>query len=218
MPLSEDVVTVMPLSTGRPTARLEPEPTTSIGICRSAQPAIMNWSSQSAAGFCNSLKARSPSGRSFRRFRRGSARIEREDLAGVQEPMGIEHALDAHLHGEIGARELHAHEVALLDADAVLAGEAAAGRDAHLQDLRPGELGAARLVLVVAVIEDQGMQVAVAGVEDVGDLETLRGADVRDLGEHIGETRERNDAVHAVVVGDAAHGAEGGLAPFPDAR
>ena len=67
------------------------------------------------------------------------------------------------------SRELVAHQVALLDADAVLAGEAAADLDAELQDLGAGFLGLLQLARLVDVEEDQRVQVAVAGMEDVGD-------------------------------------------------
>ena len=62
------------------------------------------------------------------------------------------------------------HQVALLDADAVLAGQAAADLDAELQDVGAGRLGLRQLRRVVGVEEDQRMEVAVAGMEDVGDL------------------------------------------------
>ena len=68
----------------------------------------------------------------------------------------------------------------------MLAGQAAADRDAQLQDLRARQLGAARLVGVVGIVEDERMQVAVAGVEHVRHLEAVRGADLRDLAQHLG--------------------------------
>ena len=60
------------------------------------------------------------------------------------------------------------------------------------------------------------MQVAVAGMEDVGDPQAVLVADVRDGDQHLGQLAERDGAVHAVVVGDAADGAEGRLAALPD--
>ncbi len=64
--------------------------------------------------------------------------------------------------------ELDAHLVDLLDADAVLAGDGAADLDAQLQDLAAELLGPLQLARVVGVVEDQRVQVAVAGVEHVG--------------------------------------------------
>src|SRR5690349_3859989 len=43
-----------------------------------------------------------------------------KDLAGIEQMIGIERALHAHLLVEIDLGELLAHQVALLDADAVL--------------------------------------------------------------------------------------------------
>ena len=68
---------------------------------------------------------------------------------------------------------LHAHQVALLYADAVLAGQAAAELDAQLQDLEARDIGALQLGLVVGVVEDQRVQIAVARMEDVGDREPV---------------------------------------------
>ena len=61
------------------------------------------------------------------------------------------------------------------------------------------------------------MEVAVAGVEDVGDAEAGGGAEACDFAQDLREGGARDDAVlHDVVGGDAAHGGEGGFAAFPD--
>ena len=60
----------------------------------------------------------------------------------------------------------------------MLAGEAAADLDAELQDVGAGVLGLLQLARVVGVEQDQRVQIAVAGVEDVGDLEPVAGADL----------------------------------------
>ena len=60
------------------------------------------------------------------------------------------------------------------------------------------------------------MQVAVAGVEDVGDLEAVAGTDLLDPPQHLRQAAGRDDAVHAEIVGEPAHRAEGGLAALPD--
>ena len=56
----------------------------------------------------------------------------------------------------------------LLDADAVLAGDRAAHLDAQPQDAAGQGLGAFERARFAAIKEDQRMQIAVAGVEDVG--------------------------------------------------
>src|SRR6185369_17944142 len=62
----------------------------------------------------------------------GAAHERRDDLAGVEPAAGIERALDRFHLRALGGRELHAHRRQLLDADAVLAGDGAAHRDAEL--------------------------------------------------------------------------------------
>jgi hypothetical protein len=65
------------------------------------------------------------------------------------------------------------HQVALLDADAVLAGQHAADLDAQPQDIGAELLGLLQFARLVGIVEDQRMQVAVAGVEDVGDAQAV---------------------------------------------
>ena len=87
------------------------------------------------------------------------APVERKHLGGVKEPLRVEHGLDPHLHAKVGRRELHAHQVALLDADAVLSREAAADVDTQLQDLGPSFLGALRLGFSEQEINGGGLEV-----------------------------------------------------------
>ena len=62
--------------------------------------------------------------------------------------MRVKDALHPHLRGKVGLVELDRHQIALLDADAVLAGEAAADLNA-----KPEDVGAEALGLVEAVEE-----------------------------------------------------------------
>src|SRR6476620_9707790 len=109
--------------------------------------------------------------------------FERKDLGGVEQPVGIEHAFHPHLLGDVGGGELHAHQLALFDADAMLSGQAAAELDAKLEDLGSAHLGALKLGTVVGVVEDQRMQIAVAGMEDVDHPESVAAADLANLGQ-----------------------------------
>jgi len=61
---------------------------------------------------------------------------------------------------------------AFLDADAMLAGQASADLDAQLQDFRAERLGALEFALV-GIEDDQRVHVAVACVENIGDLEPV---------------------------------------------
>src|SRR5262249_40657180 len=112
--------------------------------------------------------------------------FEGENLARIEKPARIERALHRHLDGEVLPVELKPHEVALFNANAVLAGQAAANVDAQLQDISPGLLGGGELGGVVRIIENERMQVAIAGVKDIGDLHAVTCANLGDLGEHLG--------------------------------
>src|SRR3712207_4130538 len=71
----------------------------------------------------------------------------------------------------------------------------------------------------VVVVEDERVQVAVPGVEDVGDAHAVLLADLGDPLEDLPELRARDDGVlDVVVVGDAAHRRERGLAALPEER
>ena len=137
-------------------------------------------------------------------------------MAGFSSQSGIEDAAHAHLLLEIGRVELERHEIALLDADPVLAGEAAADLDAELEDFLAHEFGLFHLARLVGVEHHQRMQIAVARMEHVGDAEPLRFGDLVDALQHIGQLAGRDRAVHADVIGHAARGAEGGFAALPD--
>ena len=80
------------------------------------------------------------------------ARVKRENLGRVQQPIRIEHSLDPHLQRKVCWIELHGHQVALFNADAVLTRQAAADPDAQRQDFIAGQfgpLGAGRIVRIV---------------------------------------------------------------------
>src|SRR5262249_51491361 len=103
----------------------------------------------------------------------GTAVQHREHLAGVEEPVGIEGAFEPLLLRQLALAEHRAHEVALLDADAVLARKDAAHRDAELQDVAAESLGALELARLVGVVEDERVEIAVAGMKDIGDAEPI---------------------------------------------
>ena len=91
-----------------------------------------------------------------------------EHLAGIEQVVGIEGAFHAHLLVEIDLGELLAHQVALLDADTVLAGQHAA----HLH-AKPQNVGAGYPMDVegLLIVELDGPQVEVdhlvARVEEI---------------------------------------------------
>ncbi len=57
------------------------------------------------------------------------------------------------------------------------------------------------LALDALVVEDERVQVAVAGVEDVADAEAVLALELGDPAQHLGQPRPRHDAVLHVVVG-----------------
>src|SRR6185436_8435212 len=86
-----------------------------------------------------------------------------------------------------------------------------------LEDLARQLLGALGLALDGAVVADEGVEVAVAGVEDVGHLHVVLGRELIDAVEHLGQLRARDDAVlDEVVRADAAHRRERRLAGLPE--
>ena len=140
-----------------------------------------------------------------------------EHFGGIGKLERVEGAADA-VHGvEVGLGEHLGHHLLFLLADAVLAGDGAAGVDAHFEDARGERFGGVLLAGDAAVVEDHGMQVAVAGVKDVGHAQAGFAAMRVDFVEDARKRGARNDAVlHDVVGRDAAHRGEGGFAAFPD--
>src|SRR6185503_1600142 len=78
----------------------------------------------------------------------------RHGFAGIEQALRVERALERVEHFELLAAELHAHLVDLLHADAVLAGDRSADRDAFLQYLGGELLGPRQLAGIVRVEQD----------------------------------------------------------------
>src|SRR6185295_5057263 len=103
------------------------------------------------------------------------------------------------------------------DPDAVLARDAPAERDARLEDLPPGGEDTRHLVPIALVEEEDRVDVAVAGVEDVGDTQAVALGSGRDAPEDLGDARARYDSVlRAVVRRQTSDRAEGALATLPE--
>src|SRR5262249_49977216 len=84
-------------------------------------------------------------------------------------------------------------------------------------DFVAGLLALFALLGIAAIEQDQGMQVAVSGVEDVTDDQPILLANALDFRERSRNFGARDNAVLRVVSrGYAAHGAEGGLAAEPE--
>ena len=143
-----------------------------------------------------------------------------QDLVGVRATRRVERVAQPGLRVEVVGREHQRHGVALLEPDAVLAREHAAGVDARAQDLVAGVVHALPDPRLARVEHDQRVQVAVAGVEHVHHREPLLGArSSYDLAQHVDEPGARDDRVVQVVVGrDAGDRAERRLAALPEQR
>src|SRR4029079_4744831 len=95
-----------------------------------------------------------------------------EHLPRIEQPRRIERALETLLMREIGFRELLAHQVALLDSDAVLAGEHTAHLHAQAQDGCSERLRPLQLSRHVRIEKDQRRQIAIARMEHVRDAQS----------------------------------------------
>ena len=149
----------------------------------------------------------------------GAAAELRENLPGIEQAFRIEGALEALLLVDVDLGEHRAHEVALLDADAVLAGQDPADLHAEPQDVGAERFRLVQLARLVGVVEDERMQVAVAGVEDVGAAQSVFALHLLDAPQHPPDLAARDGAVHAVVVGrDAADRGKRRLAAAQNSR
>ena len=139
-------------------------------------------------------------------------------LAGFSSHAGSKTSLTRSCASRSAGAYCTVHQVALLDADAVLAGQAAADLDAEPQDVGAERLGLLEVARLVGVVEDQRVHVAVAGMEHVGDPEPVARGQLADPAQHERQLADRDRAVEADVVGDLAHRPERRLAPLPDQR
>jgi hypothetical protein len=149
--------------------------------------------------------------------RLAAAFAEWKDFSGIQRALRIERVVNAAHEIEVRVGEEKRHEFAFLHADAVFAGEAAADFDAVANDFRRGFHGALKLLVVAEIVENDGMEIAVAGMEDVADVEAELGTDFVNATQGLRKFRTRDHAVEDVDAGsDAAERAEGILAAFPE--
>ena len=77
----------------------------------------------------------------------------------------------------------------------MLAGDRAAHLNAHLEDAAGQGLGPLECSLLSAIIDNQRMQVTVAGVEDVGTAHTRLGRKLADVTQGLAEPAPRHHTV-----------------------
>ena len=71
----------------------------------------------------------------------------------------------------------------------MLAGNRSAGTHASFHDLAAGLAHAFQIVAAAKIKTDQRMQIAVAGMKDIGELQIVMRGDAIGFGEHLGQTR-----------------------------
>ena len=118
---------------------------------------------------------------------------------------------------QIGDREDERHEIGLLEADAVLAGDRTADVRADLHDLGAGRHHARLFAGLARIVEDVRVEITVAGVKHVADAQPRSGDDLVHATEHVRKLRAWDHAVHHHIGWrHAAVCTEGGLASLPE--
>ncbi len=146
-----------------------------------------------------------------------AAFAERKDFAGIKGRVGIESVVDAAHEIEIGVGEKKRHELGLFHADAMFTGERAPDFHTIADDFRGGMHCSFELGFVAGIVEDDGMKVAVSGMENIADIKAVLRADLPDAAESLRKFCARNDAIEDVVAGsEAAESAKSVLAAFPE--
>ncbi len=98
----------------------------------------------------------------------------------------------------------------------MFAGNAPPHLDAPVQDLGTQLHRLPDLFLIAAIVEDEGMEIAIARMEDVGHREAVLSREVLNLFENNRKLGPRDDRVLQVAVrADLAHGSQGCLPPLP---
>src|SRR5258708_6791063 len=160
MPENAETSSVCGVCSGRPRPRLLPPATISSGSSRATAAATMSTSSRSSLGrkrvmgACSEPRQIGKSDLALMNVHAaelGAAMELREDLAGIEQACGVEGAFEALLLVEVDFVEHGGHEVALLDADAMLTGEDTADLDAVAQYICTEFLGTLELARVVGV-------------------------------------------------------------------
>ena len=147
----------------------------------------------------------------------GAGAVHGEDFAGVGEAGLVEDLFDEGLGGEVFGGVHQWQQVEFLDPDAVLAGDGAAKLDAFADNVFASFHNPLDHAGFAVIEVEAGVEVAVSGVEDVGDADVVLGGDGVDEVEHLWEFGAGDDA----IVGDdgggkAAHGSDALLSGRPE--
>src|SRR5260221_9871338 len=117
---------------------------------------------------------------------------------------------------ETRVAEQQRHQFVLFHANAVLTRQRTAERNAHPDDFLGGGNGAPELFRVAWIVKNDWMEIAVARVKDIADLEAVLLSDRVNLFEGFRELRPRNYSIQDVIRRrQAAQCAEGVPPAFP---
>src|SRR5262245_40977059 len=103
----------------------------------------------------------------------GTAMQLRKHLAGIEQPLGVKSAFHALLLIKVEFRKHRRHQIPLLNANAVLSGKNAANLDTKFKDVCAEFLGPLQLAGHIGVVENKRMQIAVAGMENIGNTQAI---------------------------------------------
>src|SRR6266704_3271579 len=120
-----------------------------------------------------------------------AGRMRGEQLTGIHDPVGVEDAAQPGHEVQIGLAVLEREILGLVETHAVLARDRAAHRDTGVEQRLVCRLRALELLGVPVVVEDERVEVAVARVEDVGDLHAMARGDHGQLAHDLWKPRAR---------------------------
>src|SRR5262249_13557187 len=139
-----------------------------------------------------------------------------QHLARTQSAVGIEGCAKALHRRQIVLGEKLRHKGDFFHANAVLARHAAAACDALLENLATGGQHPLDLRRTALIEEQNRMDIAIAGVENVDDLNIVFLANLNDSPEDVRQLRPRHDAVLRAITGaQPADRAESLFSAFP---
>jgi hypothetical protein len=119
----------------------------------------------------------------------------------------------------IGLAIHFAKERFLFESHTMLAGDRAAQADAQPDDFPCQFLSMVERSFLAAIKHDEGMQIAVTGVKDIGNTDSEFLAETIDFGERLAKPRSRYDTVlHDEVRTESANGGKRTLPTRPDLR
>src|SRR3984885_6030239 len=139
-----------------------------------------------------------------------------ENFTGIEKSFGIERIADAAHQIELNFAEEQRHQMVFLHPDAMLAGDGSAHLNAKSNDFAGRCDDAFEFIFIPSVEQYNRMQVAVAGVKNVADFESVLSANFGDAAQRCGQFGAWNHAILHVICGaNSADCAKGILAAFP---